>query len=460
MGSAARTCKWTMALIVVLVLGGCDASSSRSAQQSLAEGIKAYKEGKFEDARRAWLPAAEGGDAEAAYYLGVLANEGHGGNAEESLRWFNQAAAKGHAKAQYNAALAYERGLGTTRNHGKAIEWLSKAAVHDNDAQYMLGLLLINDAGDPADPAKVAAALEWMKKAAGSGNARASYQLATIYSEGVLVNGDARAAEHWYEKALAGGMVETLKPLIEIKRTLAELDKRDLATLQDDAKKGDARAQHALAIRFFKGLGVQKDSGQGMQWLEKAAAAGDLPAQYDYGIVQMGGEGADGDSGMKWVRKAAARNYPRAQYAIAQSYAKGAGVEKDEGTAVHWYRLAAEQSLPEAEYAMGFSYSEGTGVQRDDVQAMQWFKRAANHGHAEAAFRISTMYGNGEGVAKNPQEIRRWECRAMVLGSERASDSLAKQGGFESACAEYTEDLASFAVNVLGSTADQGKKSS
>src|ERR1700752_1771631 len=102
MGSAARTCQWTMALIVVLALGGCDRVqdifSPKSTQQSLAAGLKAYKEGRIEEARSSWSHAAKAGDAEAAYYLGVLANEGHGGDAGESLRWFSQAAAKGHAK--------------------------------------------------------------------------------------------------------------------------------------------------------------------------------------------------------------------------------------------------------------------------------------------------------------------------------------------------------------------------
>ena len=60
------------------------------------------------------------------------------------------------------------------------------------------------------------------------------------------------------------------------------------------------------------------------------------------------------------------------------------------------------------------------------------------------------MYANGEGVAKDPNEIRRWECRASILGSERAAGNLDRRGGIEGACEQYSEDLADFAVQVLG----------
>lgn len=461
---ATVTRKWSVALIALLALGGCDriqeAFSTESTARSTQAGLEAYRAGKFDEAREAWLGRANAGDADAAYYLGVLANEGHGGDAAEALRWFLEAAAKGHSKAQYNVALAFERGLGTTRDRKKAIEWLTKASTKDNEAQYMLGLLLIDEAGDPPDQAKTAKAIEWVRKAAESGNPRASYQLGSIYWEGTLVDADPDVARHWYERALAGGMVETLRPLMEARKVLEELDNRDIATLRRDAEKGDSQAQHVLASRLFRGLGVKRDNGEGLRWLEKAAAGGYLAAQYDLGMVLSQGEAADTREGMRWIRKAADSRYARAQYAVAQTYAEGIGTDKDEATAVTWYRQAAEQDLPEAEYAMGYSYSEGSGVQRDDAQAMQWFKRAASHGHAEAAFRISTMHANGEGVMKDPQEVKRWECRAMVLGSARAAENLSRRGGFDIACADYADDLARFAVGVLGAASGSNAEGS
>lgn len=443
-----------IALAGLLLLGGCDRLSGtlppESAAQETRAGLADYQAGRFEEARDAWLRSAESGNAEAAYYLGVMANEGHGGDAVEALRWFEEAAGKGHAKAQYNLALAYERGVGTTRDRAKALDWLARAAESDGDAQYMLGLLLLDEAGEPPDPAKLRKALEWMRKAAEAGNARSAYQLGNIYREGTLVDADPQAAMRWFERALAGGMVESLRPLIDLREVLDDLDKRDVASLRRDAQQGDARAQHVLATRLFRGLGVERDGEEGRRWLEKAAANGDLAARYDLGLILYQGEVADPQAGMALIRKAAEGHFPKAQYAVAKTHAEGIGVERDEAAAVAWYRLAAEQGLPEAEYAMGFSYSEGSGVQRDDAEAMRWFKRAAGHGHAEAAFRVGTMYANGEGVAKNPEEERRWQCRGLVLGSNRAAEGLARHGGFDKACAAYAEDLSRFAVEVLG----------
>ena len=440
-----------LALALIVALAGCGAARSNAAAD-VEQGLAAYRAGDLPGANSHWSAAAALGSADAMFYLGVLANDGPRADAAVAVDWFRKAAEKGHAKAAYNLALAYERGLGVLRDRATAIRWLDKAAASkDPDAEHMLALLLLDDARAAADDKvrsdKTRAAIAWLQKAAEAGSARSQYMLGTLYLGGDIVTSDAAQARKWLARALKSGVVEALRPLLEVSQ-MPPLP--DIGKLEADAKMGDPVAQHAFAAALATGRGIQADTEAAQAWLLKAAQAGLAEAQYDLGIALSRGEQPDYAGALRWLRLAASRHYARAEYALGQMYADGLGVTRDEREAFRWYQRAAGQQLPAAEYAMGYALSEGAGTARDDAEAFGWFKRAAMHGHAEAAFRVSTMYANGEGVAKDPNEIRRWECRASILGSERAAGNLDRRGGIEGACEQYSEDLADFAVQVLG----------
>ena len=45
----------------------------------------------------------------------------------EALKWYRQAAEKGHELAQYNLGVMYEKGQGTEKNLREAVKWYRKA---------------------------------------------------------------------------------------------------------------------------------------------------------------------------------------------------------------------------------------------------------------------------------------------------------------------------------------------
>ena len=434
-------------------LSGCGPDTP--ADVLVANGTKAYEAGEYDKARSLWQDAIAQGSIEATYRLGVLANEGRAGqDATDAFAYFENAAGKGHAKAQYNLALAYERGLGVVRDREKSLHWLHKAAAQGNaDAQYMIGLLLLGerDAADSA-PQAPAEAISWFERAAGAGNTNAQLQLGTLYLEGKLVPEDPGKAIRWFGAALENGEIMALRPMLEAREATTR-PQTGIAQLQEQSSRGDPEARHELASRYFNGRGVERDRDQAMQLLREAAGKGYPPAQYDLGMTYAYGDSPDLATALEWIRKAAGQRYAKAQYALGQAAAEGWESDPDDAIAVDWYRRAAELGMPQAQYALGHAYSEGAGVPGDDSLAMSWFRKAAGHGHAEAAFRISTMYAEGEGVSKNPVEVRRWACRALVLGSDRAQSTLQRSGGLDGACSEFREDLVQFTVAVLGDPA-------
>lgn len=440
-GSSLFAVLLVMTAMIAMTSQGCTESGQGADPKYVRQGLAAYEVGNLVEAKAAWMQAAEQDDPEAQFYLGVLANQGDGANATEAVGWFQKAAQAGHAKAQYNLALAYERGLGVLRNRKAAIEWLRKAAIQgDVDAQHMLALLLLDE-----DSVKEGA--KWLTKAATAGHVASQLALGNGYLAGDVVAKDPSLAVKWLSRALRSGEVRALRPLLTAREQLVTFDATPLEALKQAARASDPASQHRLAARLLSGLASERDPRAGEAWLRKSAAAGFAAAQYDLGLLLVD---ELPEEGLKWLRRAADKGMSRAQYALGRAYAQGVGAERDEGEAYAWYMRAAEQGMPSAEYAVGYALSQGAGVHRNDAEALTWYKRAAAHGHHESAFRISNMYANGEGVSKSAEESRRWECRALVLGNHQAAINLARRDGIDVACGVYRDDLITFATGVFG----------
>jgi hypothetical protein len=77
----------------------------------------AYDRADYKSALKVWLPAAEGGDAEAQTNAGEIFERGLGGapNYAAALIWYRKAAEQGNTRAQFNLGTLYEQGLVSRR---------------------------------------------------------------------------------------------------------------------------------------------------------------------------------------------------------------------------------------------------------------------------------------------------------------------------------------------------------
>ena len=73
---------------------------------------------------------------------------------------------------------------------------------------------------------------------------------------------------------------------------------------------------------------------------------------------------------------AADQGHAEAQYYLAEAYAAGTNVTKNEQVALMWYGKSAERGYARAQYSLGMYYSKGRAVRRDDVQAYVWLELA------------------------------------------------------------------------------------
>ena len=262
--------------------------------------------------------AAEMGDPQGMYKLGVCYDFGKGGLKKDDVKaveWYQKAAEAGNANAMMSLGVCYDFGQGgLTEDEAKAMEWWKKAAeAGDATAMHNLGYAYgCGQGGLTKDEAK---AVEWYQKAAEAGNASAMNRLGSAYAygRGGLKKDDAKAVE-WYQKA---------------------------------AEAGGARAMYNLGSAYADGReGLKKDDVQAVVWWRKAAEAGNATAMCDLGYAYGCGRGGlkkDDAKAVEWYQKAAEAGDALAMFYLGGCYEYGeGGLTKDEDKAVEWYRKAAE----------------------------------------------------------------------------------------------------------------------
>jgi hypothetical protein len=89
----------------------------------------AYDRADYKSALRIWMPAAEGGDAEAQTNVGEIFERGIGGapNPEAAAVWYQKAADQGYSRALFDLGTLYEQGAGVPQDRMKALNLYRQA---------------------------------------------------------------------------------------------------------------------------------------------------------------------------------------------------------------------------------------------------------------------------------------------------------------------------------------------
>jgi len=376
-----------------------------------------------------YLKAAEKGDAEAQFKLGVMYDKGQGVPQDdaEAVKWYRKAAEQGDADAQFKLGFMYINGRGVPQDNAEAVKWFRKVAEQgDAGGQFSLGVMYRAGKGLPQDNAE---AVKWFRKAAEQGDADGQFSLGVMYLEGRGVPQDDTEAVKWFRKAAEQGDAYAqfaLGDMYEKGRGVPQDDTEAVKWFRKSAEQGDADAQFALGDMYKKGRGVPQDDTEAVKWYRKAAEQGDVNAQFNLGLIYVKGQGVPQDDveAVNWYRKAAEQGNAMAQNNLGIMYRDSQGVLQDDVEAVKWLRLAAEQGLSEAQTGLGFMYREGRGMPQDDTEAVNWYRKAAEQGHAGAQNGLGFMYKEGRGVSQDDEEAVKWNRKAAEQGHAGAQHDL------------------------------------
>ena len=163
--------------------------------------------------------AAESGDAQAQFELGLAYDGGNGvvADIQTALSWYRRAAEQSHAEAMYYIALTFDYADRVDEDNLEAADWYRRAGELDHaESQAALGLMYEIGEGVETD---LKAARNWYERAANNGNADGMGYLGDLYMRGAGVDEDRARGRSLLEGSASGGsfygQIELAKVLLE-----------------------------------------------------------------------------------------------------------------------------------------------------------------------------------------------------------------------------------------------------
>ncbi len=131
-----------------------------------------------------------------------IANNSQTSKTETSQKYFyaKRAAERGNAQAQYDLGLMYATGNGVQKNEALALTWFNRAS-QNNFAQVL-------KVKEVTSPSKMSQKFIFAKEAAKKGNARAQFDLAMMYHKGEGIKRNEKLAFNYFHKAARNNSVE------------------------------------------------------------------------------------------------------------------------------------------------------------------------------------------------------------------------------------------------------------
>ena len=378
----------------------------------------------YDTARRWYEKAAAQGHANGFRALGVLYEMGRGvkKNPARAAELYRRAADLGLARAQVNLGYLYEHGLGVKQDHRRALAWYKRAATQGYPrGQIYLGMLYEQGKGVKRDYGRARALY---RKAAKSNYSRGQYRLAILYEKGLGVSADPDQALAWYKKAADQGFPAACKALTRLTRRLAPEKKTALAPKKTAAAPpadgGKAVPTPPTPLDLVLDLpGVTNKKPVARKSAERPSA-GTVPDK-----KPLAGAPPEPEPGTTaWYLRAAEQGDDNAQNTVGLMYLHGEELAQDFSQAVHWFKKAAEADNNAARNNLGLMYAQGQGVEQDYVQAAHWFQLAAAADNIPAQNNLGLMYTKGRGVAKNPTTAAYWLEQAAQGGHSVAQNNL------------------------------------
>lgn len=374
--------------------------------------------------------AADRGFTRAEYGLGWLhendsSSDLNFGNFKVAAEWYEKAALKNHAEAQFRLGRLYYFGnLG--HDHPRAAFWFRKATDQNHlEATFALGdLLRFNRQDLPPD---VAEALRLYRLAAARGHRRALYELGTMYAQGEGLPADLVEAKRLLEQAAGLGDFSAPAELARVEARLAsqralqgdQIEALPERLLAEAAEQNDWRAHLETARR--RENAAKPELNQALQWYLRA-----LRSLTDYRddetrkpIESKLGEfmlrhpeievRAKGDLELL-DRLALDRRRPEQSFMLLWGRRRhyGLGVPQDVELAVSIYEKAIWWKSPEACLQLAALWDSDLTRNHELTEATAWLRLAAELGSGEAQLRLGRAFHDGYGVASNLVEAVRW----------------------------------------------------
>jgi esterase/lipase superfamily enzyme/TPR repeat protein len=210
---------------------------------------------------------------------------------ELGVELLKELASGGNPDAAFKLGIAYDRGIGVSRNSSTAFKYLSDAATAGNaNASWAIGRAYRDGLGAPID---YSTSIKWLNESYESGNRTVAIDLATAYQFGLGVPPDPIKSEAFWKTAVDSGSAEANLGYADFlaANSTGEVDLSALKPYFDAASNtGDLNsvwASYELAV-YTKDLEAQKQSIEHLKVLSEnkdALATAKLGDAYLSGLL-------------------------------------------------------------------------------------------------------------------------------------------------------------------------------
>ncbi len=241
----------TKLLLAFLLTFLVQSSFAQRAEELTTQSKELLKQEKFKEAIPILIEAAELGNAESQYNLGVCYQFGYGTIQNDTIAtsWYLKSAEQGWTDGEYKMSYAYIKGTGIEKNEKKAFDYTLKCAKK-NDVECIFNLIscYTDGIGTEKDSVKV---LEWaieLAKMETSENLNVSgkitsarLNLAHMFMNGKGVNKDIVKSYTWfiiYNESKSDFSVRVQEQQIALIKKLEEqLSHEQIANAKNEAEK-------------------------------------------------------------------------------------------------------------------------------------------------------------------------------------------------------------------------------
>ncbi len=369
--------------------------------------------------------------------------------------WYEKSAKQNYLKADYALALLYLEGEGVDKNYQKAEHWLKTAALKgDEDAQFLLGQIYEFGLGNKTDKNYISKNLAASKAmyglAATSSVPQAQYNLAQLYISGLLDETHHRDEQSRYHKLayeLFSQAAKANMPEAELALAYYHVanpkNERQLGFAFNAAKNNSsAKAKFLLALMSSRGIGMNKNQQNALEYLKASAANGNTMAKFFLGSYYA----IHADSGMDKVKaqeylidasekdipfasynlaildyrqgnlggflslleKARNARYQPASILLADYYLASNGTESELKEASQIYTRLAEQGNITAQVKLAYLYQNGIYFSKNYQKAYHWYQLAAQKNNTLAEYVLGNMYQIGQGTTRDLAKAKHW----------------------------------------------------
>ncbi len=321
--------------------------------------------------------AAEAGDAEAQYRLGLRYLHGEGIPADEAwaITWLRRAAAAGQEKAAQELARLYQR-------NGVSPGTAAALALPAGELDPATRLRVMAAALDARQRGEKQTARRLLLRLAEAGEAEAQYRLALLLLE--EPEGSRQEALEWLQAAAEQGHAEAAAarqrygPPKEPTPEQPGLFSRLIALIRGEPRRTPAPGPAAADSPGPAAGTTDTDDSA-------TAPHGAGPGKPETLPGDAGPPEATGTAPPAPSSPASAEEHSLQQ--AERELARGHGAE-----AARIYEQLARTGSAEAQYRLGRMYRTGEGIQADAAWAVTWLRRAARRGHPRAREALREIY--------------------------------------------------------------------